>query len=463
MHQTVEATVNSVACIHCIVDKALEDRAFVIKFWRYGAGCRVNEPVKFKPRPALVSGKPLAACHVCVVIPVRNERTSLPATLDALARQVDCAGLPLAPESFEIVLLLNNCTDDSLQVAKRWKACHPGIQLHIAERSLPAKRAHVGTARSWLMDTAWRRLSGIEPGISAILSTDADTVVAHDWIAQNLHAIAQGACAVGGVIQWKAGHFEKLSRGVQRAFLADREYQRLQAQLEHLLDPQDGDPWPRHLEHFGASLACTPQAYARAGGMPAVRALEDVALVMALERCGITIRHEPKVIVFTSARLQGRCSIGCSGQLRRWQGMSRKGKQHLVPSARWLAYRFATLYKLRRFHARSNVAQSKATQLAEFPAAWHECMTKARSRYRCEPQFLEAIECEKLMWESYRGKRDQVIQRANARLRLTIRTLNQSRTRCTDPKCIRKAVSVPAVPGRDRREDGVRTSQARLL
>ena len=417
----------------------------------------MNRPVEFKPRPALVAGSALATCRACVVIPVRNERASLPATLDALAEQRDCDGLPLEPACFEILLLLNNCTDDSLEVARRWKAHHPDLQLHIARRSIPPSRAHVGTARRWLMDTAWRRLSAIRTKGAAILSTDADTIVARDWIAQNMRAITQGACAVGGAIHWKPGHFEKLPRGVQRAALADRKYQRLQAQLEHLLDPQDGDPWPRHLEHFGASLACTPEAYARAGGMPAIRFLEDVALVTALERSGTTIRHEPKVVVYTSARLHGRCPVGLSGQLRRWQEMSRKGKEHLVPSARWLAYRFAMLNKLRRFHARDTTVG-----LSDFPEAWHERLEESRRRYRSEPQFLEAIQCERLMWESYRGKRDQSIEYANAYLRQAIRTLSRSQPQCTNPKCSRKAVAVPSIPEPYQFGDGAWTSPERL-
>jgi hypothetical protein len=375
--------------------------------------------VKFKPWCSLLSGKALARCRACVVVPARNERASLPAMLDALARQVDCAGLRLAPDCYEILLLLNNCTDDSIQVSKQWKKEHPEIQLHIVKRSLPAKRAHIGTARRWLMDTAWQRLKEARGRGVAILSTDADTVVAADWIAQSLRAISLGAEAVGGVIGWKPGHFEKLPKGVQRAVLANREYQRLQAELEHLLDPQEGDPWPRHLEHFGASLACTPTAYARAGGLPVVQHLEDIALVAALERCGVTIRHEPKVMVYTSARLKGRSPVGLSGQLRRWQRMS--GKEHRVSSAGWLAYRFTMLHKLRQFHRRN-----RAVLLKDFPDGWRASLRKERARHRSEPQFLAAIECERLMWEGFRGKRDQTIQRANAALREMIRKIRKA-------------------------------------
>ncbi len=421
LHQSVPADGNSAVRTLASGDNAREDCASVATSGRYRAGYQVSAANEFKPRPALLAGKPLSACRACVVIPVRNERASLPATLNALARQVDCFGKPLGPERFEIILLLNNCTDDSLHVAKCWKAEHPAVQLHIVKRRIPPKHAHVGTARRWLMDTAWHRMRGLRARATAILTTDADTVVAPDWIAQNLRAIARGAYAVGGMIEWKPGHFAKLPRGVQRAVQADREYQRLQAQLEHLLDPQEGDPWPRHLEHFGASLACTPQAYARAGGLPPVRCLEDVAFVVALERSGVTIRHEPKVVVYTSLRLNGRCPVGLSGQLRRWQGMSSKGKDQLVPSASWLAYRFALLHKLRRFHARD-----RGLPLHAFSEDWRTQMKQARLRHAVEPHFLEAIECERLMWESYKGRRDQCVEHANKRLRAMIRSLQEA-------------------------------------
>lgn len=375
----------------------------------------------FRPRPSLLTGETLPQCKACVIVPVRNERLTLAATLSAFVEQVDCAGQPLDLKCFEVLLLLNNCTDQSMQVAKSWKACHPQLNLHIVKRSIPATRAHVGTARRWLMDTAWHRLNKKRSSPNAILSTDADTIVAPDWIAKNLKAIACGAQAVGGVISWKPGELDKLPNGLRRAVLADRQYQRLQAELEHLLDPQAGDPWPRHTEHFGASLACTPQAYARAGGLPAVPHLEDVAFVSTLERSGVTIRHDPEVVVHTSGRRKGRCAVGLSGQLRRWQNMCRSGKEHVVPSASWLAYRFAMLRKLRQFHARKNRIRVEA-----FPACWHQALKDARQKYRKEAHFLEAIQCEKLMWEAFAGKRTQTVKRANISLRLTIRDVKAS-------------------------------------
>ena len=117
-----------------------------------------------------------------------------------------------------------------------------------------------------------------------------------------------------------------------------------------------GDAWPRHLEHFGASLACTPEIYARAGGMPAVAALEDVAFVDRLRRVDARLRHEPGVIVYTSARLDGRIATGLAGQLRCWQQMHTRGKDHVVLSAAYLHHRFDVLQRLRNFYGTGRAA-----------------------------------------------------------------------------------------------------------
>ena len=228
---------------------------------------------------------PHPRCQVAVIIPARNEEHTLTRTLDALRLQVQLDGSPLDLESFEVLLLLNNCTDRSAAAAQVYAQLHPGFHLHIAARQLAPPNAHVGTARRLLMDAACTRLESLGPGSRAILSTDADTKVAPDWIARNrLHIETGGAEVVGGVINLLPGELDSLDGPTRAAYQNDRVYQQLVAHLESRLDPDPADPWPRHLEHFGASLGCTCEVYRRAGGMPAVTPLEDVAFVHALRK-----------------------------------------------------------------------------------------------------------------------------------------------------------------------------------
>ncbi len=304
-----------------------------------------------------------ARCGTCVVMPARDEAAHLRPTLEALAGQVDGRGEPMERSCFEVILLLNNCVDDSPAVARRAAyELRDRLRLHIVECELPTATAHVGMARRLLMDTAWRRLEGRRRG--AILSTDSDTVVARDWIAANLRAL-QRADIVGGEIRWAQGEMERLPAGVRQAYERDSQLQELVTEIEERLDPLPEDPLPRHRHEFGASLGCTVEIYARTGGLPARRSLEDIAFVARARRCGARVRHEPMVQVYTSGRLDGKVKVGLSGQLRAWDAMSRDGRDHLVPSADWIVFRARLAGMLRRYALTGSVED-----LRRLPRAW---------------------------------------------------------------------------------------------
>ena len=382
------------------------------------------------PGELLLEGVAGARCRAVVALPARNEEMSLAATLDALSRQVDLTGEPLAREIFEILLLLNNCTDGSAAVAYEWQREHPEVTLHCCERELAAAEAHIGTARRLLMETAWSRLQGARESC-VILSTDADSYVAADWIVQNLLAIERGADAVGGVIELISHDYESLSDAVRKAYAADRRYQYLVAEMEDLFDPQAGDAWPRHLEHFGASLGCTPEIYVRAGGMPALAELEDVAFVDRLRRVDARLRHEPDVVVTTSARMDGRVMTGLSGQLRCWQRMHDEGEMHVVGSAAWLEHRFRCLRRLRMYFATGDV-----TTLQMWPETRRKVMEGARKQSGGVGEFLCLVNCDRLIHETFAGEREEQIEAVNAAIARRIGVERRERAR-----------KLPAAPG----------------
>jgi hypothetical protein len=253
------------------------------------------------------------------------------------------------------------------------------------------------------MDTAWERLRDV-PG-SAILSTDGDTVAAPDWIAQNRAALFHGprrtqvADVVGGVIHLFPDDrtiLERTSPGTWLAYQRDRDFQRLVAHLESTLDPDPADPWPRHLEHFGASLACTPEIYARAGGLPPIQPLEDVAFIDRLRKVGARIRHCPNTHIFTSARLDGRAEVGLSGQLRHWQRESEQNIPHMVDSADWLEHRFRSLAALRRLNQ-----APRLPRLTAYPEPWRPRLAELHAERLPTPRFLERLDCNSLIEEMF--------------------------------------------------------------
>ena len=294
---------------------------------------------------------PLVSVRLSVIIPAKDEAAGLPATLAALAHQTDLAGGSLPPGCFEVLVLANNCTDATAEVVRRQARRWPHLPLSVAEITLPPAEAHVGRARRLLMDEACARLE-LAAGAGIIASTDADTRVAPTWIAAILAEAAAGADAVGGRIgtEYDECASPELLH-LRRIQTRDAAYRLLCARLEDAIDPAPADPWPRHHQHFGASLAITTSAYRRVGGLPEVRFLEDEALCQRLRRHDLTVRHSPRVQVLTSARREGRVEVGLSWQLREWLQMGRQQREPHVESPSQLAHRWRLRQQLRAYLA----------------------------------------------------------------------------------------------------------------
>ena len=304
---------------------------------------------------------PRANLRICVIIPAKNEATNLPGTLAALAAQTTLAGQPLPTASYEVIVLANNCLDDTAAVVREQARQFPQLVLHVAVLRLPGERAHVGRARRLLMDEACARLERVEQPGGIIASTDADTQVAPTWLAAIQAEIASGADAVGGRILTAP---EELGHAglpeLQRLQSRDAAYRLLCARLEDLVDPTAADPWPRHHQHFGASLALTARAYRRVGGLPNVRFLEDEALCQQLQRHDLVLRHSPQVQVLTSARRDGRVEVGLSWQLREWLHLSQLQREPRVDDPVQLARRWQLRRQLRACWANALGAETGA-------------------------------------------------------------------------------------------------------
>ncbi len=240
-----------------------------------------------------------------VAIPARNEAAEIAACLQALADQQ--MSVPDA-----IVLCLNNCTDDTADIA-RHAACKLGVAVHILRVLLPPDQACAGVARRIAMDRA-EALAG-EHGV--ILTTDADGRVAAEWLAANLAALANGADAVAGRALIEPEGAKRIPEHLHAIDAQECAYAVLLDELRSLIDPDPYDPWPRHDEHSGASIAVRVAAYRKAGGLPPLPLGEDRAFFDALRRIDARIRHAPGAQVIVSARTQGRAQGGMADTMRR--------------------------------------------------------------------------------------------------------------------------------------------------
>jgi len=255
------------------------------------------------------------APDIIVAIPARDEAAHIGACLDALAQQVDGDGVPLPPGSFGILLLLNNCRDETAAVAARCAAAM-AFPLQIVEWELPSSHAHAGAARRLAMDAAAGWLMAGDAPSGAILTTDADSVVAEDWVFHHRAAFARGVDAVAGLVIDAPDEHRRLPTALRRRGWLEDRYGELLIELRSRLDPENSDPWPRHAMASGASLGLTLAAYRAVGGVPLQPLGEDRALIQSLEHRDAWIRHCLVTRVTTSCRLDGRAEGGMADTIR---------------------------------------------------------------------------------------------------------------------------------------------------
>ena len=240
-----------------------------------------------------------------VAIPARDEAERVVACLEALDGQI-------ATQVDHVVLLANNCTDRTAHMA-RAVSVRDGTSLHVIECDLPDHQANAGYARYLAVQEA-ARLAGSD---GVILTTDADGRVDPDWLYANLAALAAGADAVCGWVELDPVEWGRIPTILHEDDARECAYDDLCDRLHALLDPDPADPLPRHTQHSGASIAVRASALARCGGVPRVASGEDRALVAALRRLDMRVRHAPEVHVVVSGRIEGRSAGGMADTIRR--------------------------------------------------------------------------------------------------------------------------------------------------
>ncbi|HEY4095691.1 MAG TPA: glucosyl-3-phosphoglycerate synthase [Baekduia sp.] len=244
----------------------------------------------------------MTGLRAVVVIPARDEEALVGRCLAALAVQEG-----IAPEAFEVVLVLDRCADATEAVA-RGAARAGGVVLHLARSPVPG----VGAARRHGMDLACARLEAAGRPDGLIACTDADTEVDPGWLAAQLALVEQGADAVGGWIDLDPSGARLLPPDA-----LDRRQERARARLAAVVAQ---DPNAEHHFFSGASMGVTARAYRAVGGLEPVDALEDEGFARRLAGAGLRIVRSGAVRVSTSARTDGRAPRGLARdlQLGRW-------------------------------------------------------------------------------------------------------------------------------------------------
>ena len=240
-----------------------------------------------------------------IAIPVHDEAERIGNCLAALAGQVD---VPPA----KVLLLLNNCRDSTAAVVRSCRA-RLVLDIEVIEHEFAPDCANAGHARALAMTLAAEQAGPA----GLLLTTDADSLAPPDWLARNLAALAAGAEVVCGQAVIDPVEALAIHPSLHADDRLETAYGALLDEIDSLIDPDPADPWPRHGEESGASLAVTIEAWQRAGGVPRLPLGEDRAFVAALRRMDARIRHDPTVHVIVSGRLQGRAAGGMAETMAR--------------------------------------------------------------------------------------------------------------------------------------------------
>ena len=252
---------------------------------------------------------PDPALRACVVVPARNEEELVTSCLEALATQER-----VAHHEYEVLLILDRCTDETEERAREIGGVHPSLNL----RFLHGPGEGSGPARKVGMDAACARLLRVGRPEGLIACTDADTVVAPDWLAAQLRAASKGARAIGGRI-------ELADDGSLPEHVRRRHSEEGRRRHEHLLRDPAGEA--QHWQFSGASMTLTATVYKQVGGLEPLTALEDEHLEKVLRHHDVPIHRLLSVRVTTSPRLVGRATRGLSNDLAKTARALREERQ----------------------------------------------------------------------------------------------------------------------------------------
>ena len=243
-----------------------------------------------------------------VAVPVKDEAGRIAACVSALALQHEAA-----PDA--VVLVVNNTVDATATIVRDLAYSLP-VPVEVIQHAFPPEQASAGAARRMAMERAAEQLG--EAGV--LLTTDADGCVPSDWVAANLFHLRRGIDAVAGRAVLDPADAAAIPARLHDDDALECAYAAALDEIASILVPQPWDPWPRHMEHSGASIAVTLAAYRRAGGMPAAPIAEDRRFFAALRETGARIRHAPEIEVVVSGRLIGRAEGGMADTIHRRMG-----------------------------------------------------------------------------------------------------------------------------------------------
>ena len=267
-------------------------------------------------KETLIETTPQKEVGVIIVIPCIRE----PNILQTLESLNSC---DLPTQKVEVIILINhseiaenNIKKFNLKTKKElenWTLKIKNNQLNfnvIGPVELQKKWAGAGLARKSGMDEAIRRFNIIQKPSGIVVSLDADTLVAKNYLVEIENHFEQNPKNVGATIS-----FEHQKNGLNTKQL--KGIQLYEQYLEYYKNALDFTGYPYSMFTVGSAFAVTADAYVKRGGMNRRQAGEDFYFLQNLVQQG-KVGEISTTKVYPSARLSDRVPFGTGPILQKW-------------------------------------------------------------------------------------------------------------------------------------------------
>lgn len=224
-----------------------------------------------------------------VGIPARDEQDRIDACVRSVLRAAECVSLPVV-----LVVAADRCRDLTEERARLAFATARTSAVCVV---VPCDHGSAGAARSVAIGHALA-LTEVRASRCWIATTDADTVVAHDWLRTHQRWAEQGADGIAGLVdvRWEAG-----TPSMAASYRAS-------------IEPDGVELGHGHVH--GANLGLRADLWCRVGGCGSSTVGEDHELWRRLRVLGADLIGVDDLRVETSGRLHGRVRNGFAGFLR---------------------------------------------------------------------------------------------------------------------------------------------------
>lgn len=231
---------------------------------------------RVKTYDSLIKQKPAENLQISVVIPVYNEPEVIK-TLQSLLRN------SFAGFNAEIIFVINSAINEEEKIllqnkksktelkAEFEKNNNSNLKMFILEFSdLPTKTAGVGLARKIGMDEALRRFNSINSPESIIVSLDADTLVAENYLQAIFNFYSENPKICGANIKFEhPTEGNVFNKDIYKAIIIYETY------LHYYVQALRYANFPHSYHTIGSAFCVRANSYAKQGGMVVNKSGED--------------------------------------------------------------------------------------------------------------------------------------------------------------------------------------------